>query len=88
MYLGALRLRRNLNAPRAASGYFCVAPAWRPRSAPTGKQKAPGVSGAFDMGQGRAHQPIAAAFTSSSICGTYWAKFFENISTSFCACAS
>lgn len=33
-------------------------------------------------------QPMAAAFTSASMKGTYWAKFFENISTSFAACAS
>ena len=33
-------------------------------------------------------QPIAAAFTSSSIWATYCSKFFENISTSFLACTS
>ena len=32
--------------------------------------------------------PIAAAFTSSSMKGTYWAKLSANICTSFAACAS
>ena len=33
-------------------------------------------------------QEIAAAFTSSSMKGTYWAKLSANICTSFAACAS
>ena len=31
---------------------------------------------------------IAAAMTSSVTCSAYWAKFSENIATSFFACAS
>ena len=53
----------------------------------------PGVRGLAPAGCGsRAAvaeaQPMAAAFTSASMKGTYWPKFFENISTSFFACAS
>ncbi len=31
---------------------------------------------------------MAAAFTSASMNGTYWAKFFWNMPTSLAACAS
>jgi len=33
-------------------------------------------------------QPIAAAFTSASMNGTYWAKLSANMFTNFLACAS